>query len=55
MKILANRTISLRLVMNREGEMGFKVYELDMRFLDLELSKTLGSPRTQKLRPQLFI
>lgn len=28
--------------------MGFKEYERNMSFLDLELSKTLGSSRTQK-------
>ncbi len=30
------------------GDMGFKEYERNMSFLDLELSKTLGFSRTQE-------
>ena len=33
--------------------MGFKEYERNMSFLDLELSKTLGSSRTQKFSKEI--
>ncbi len=33
--------------------MGFKEYERNMSFLDLELSKTLGSSRTQKFLKEI--
>ena len=34
--------------MDGEGDTGFKKYDEEHEFLDLELSKTLGSSRTQK-------
>jgi IS5 family transposase len=39
--------------MNGRGNMGFKEYERNMSFLDLELSKTLGSSRTQKFLQEI--
>lgn len=37
--------------MNGEGEMGFKEYERNMSFLDLEQSKTLGASRRSMIIP----
>jgi len=33
--------------------MGFKEYERNMSFLDLELSRTLGSSRTQRFLKEI--
>jgi len=44
---------SLHPIIQMEREMGYKEYSENMSFLDLELSKTLGSSRTQRFLKEI--